>query len=123
MAPDTSPRGLDLPGEHKASDFGSGAGFYVDAIREPWALHYRMYTYLTEELPALVADAFPVEADRCGTPVAAAAQTVMQARAASASSRVAAHRILPWATVAGVPDQSSTQPPAPRTTGIKAATS
>ncbi|MEM1025630.1 MAG: S-formylglutathione hydrolase [Myxococcota bacterium] len=66
VAPDTSPRGLDLPGEHEASDFGSGAGFYVDATRAPWSAHYRMFTYVTEELPALIADAFPVETERWG---------------------------------------------------------
>lgn len=59
LAPDTSPRGLDLPGEHDAYDFGSGAGFYVDATESPWSTHYRMYSYVTEELPALLADAFP----------------------------------------------------------------
>ena len=54
MAPDTSPRGTDLPGEHDSYDFGSGAGFYVDATEEPWARNYRMYSYVTEELPALI---------------------------------------------------------------------
>jgi S-formylglutathione hydrolase len=54
VAPDTSPRGLDLPGEHDDWDFGSGAGFYVDATRAPWSAHYRMYSYVVEELPALV---------------------------------------------------------------------
>ncbi|KOS18514.1 S-formylglutathione hydrolase [Escovopsis weberi] len=54
LYPDTSPRGTDLPGEHDAWDFGSGAGFYVDAARAPWAAHYRMETYLAAELPALV---------------------------------------------------------------------
>ena len=64
VAPDTSPRGLDLPGEHEAYDFGSGAGFYVDAAQAPWASHYRMYSYVTDELPALVAEAFPVDPSR-----------------------------------------------------------
>ncbi len=54
VAPDTSPRGLELPGEHDDWDFGSGAGFYVDATREPWSAHYRMYSYVVDELPALV---------------------------------------------------------------------
>lgn len=58
IAPDTSPRGLDLPGEHEAYDFGSGAGFYVDATRSPWSAHYRMETYVVEELPALIAGRF-----------------------------------------------------------------
>ncbi len=62
VAPDTSPRGLDLPGEHESYDFGSGAGFYVDATQEPWSAHYRMYRYVTEELPEWVAQTIP-EAD------------------------------------------------------------
>lgn len=64
VAPDTSPRGTDLPGEHDSYDFGSGAGFYVNATREPWAAHYRMYDYVTAELPALVEQHFPVTTDR-----------------------------------------------------------
>lgn len=53
ICPDTSPRGLDLPGEQDSYDFGSGAGFYINATQEPWRNHYRMYKYVTEELPAL----------------------------------------------------------------------
>ncbi|KAK0879467.1 hypothetical protein LTR87_006706 [Friedmanniomyces endolithicus] len=49
--PDTSPRGLDLKGEDDSYDFGSGAGFYVDATTEPWKHGYRMYSYITDELP------------------------------------------------------------------------
>jgi S-formylglutathione hydrolase len=66
VAPDTSPRGANLPGEADAWDFGVGAGFYVDATREPWSRHYRMYSYVTRELPALVADRFPAEPSRQG---------------------------------------------------------
>ncbi len=55
LAPDTSPRGLDLPGEHDTYDFGSGAGFYLDATRDPWAGHYRMHSYVTEELQQAIA--------------------------------------------------------------------
>jgi len=66
VAPDTSPRGLDLPGEHVDWDFGSGAGFYVDATQAPWADHYRMYSYVNEELPALVHARFPLDPDRQG---------------------------------------------------------
>jgi S-formylglutathione hydrolase len=54
VAPDTSPRGLNLPGEDASWDFGVGAGFYVDAVQAPWAPHYRMYSYVTRELPELV---------------------------------------------------------------------
>jgi len=66
VCPDTSPRGLDLPGEHDAYDFGSGAGFYIDATQAPWADNYRMYTYIAEELPALIADRFAVDLSRQG---------------------------------------------------------
>ncbi len=66
VAPDTSPRGVDLPGEDDSYDFGSGAGFYVDATEAPWAAHYRMYSYITGELPALIFKNFPARADRQG---------------------------------------------------------
>ena len=66
VAPDTSPRGLELPGEHESWDFGSGAGFYVDATEPPWADHYRMYSYVTEELPSLVESRFPIDTQRRG---------------------------------------------------------
>jgi S-formylglutathione hydrolase len=66
VAPDTSPRGTDLPGEHDSYDFGSGAGFYVDATAQPWARNYRMYSYVTKELPALVEANFPVDRARQG---------------------------------------------------------
>jgi S-formylglutathione hydrolase len=63
VAPDTSPRGDDVP-DAEGYDFGQGAGFYVDATEEPWARHYRMWTYVTEELPALVSAEFPVDMAR-----------------------------------------------------------
>ena len=66
VVPDTSPRGLGLPGEGDSYDFGLGAGFYVDATTPPWSLGYRMYSYVTQELPALVAASFPVDPDRVG---------------------------------------------------------
>ncbi len=66
VAPDTSPRGVNIPGEDESYDFGSGAGFYVDATEEPWAAHYRMYGYITEELPALINENFPVDEARAG---------------------------------------------------------
>jgi S-formylglutathione hydrolase len=66
LCPDTSPRGLDLPGEHDDDDFGSGAGFYVDATVEPWARHYRMWRYVTDELPRLVGATFPLDTTRQG---------------------------------------------------------
>jgi S-formylglutathione hydrolase len=66
VCPDTSPRGTDLPGEHDAYDFGAGAGFYLDATRPPWSNHYRMETYVIDELPALIAQIAPVDPDRQG---------------------------------------------------------
>jgi len=67
VAPDTSPRGPDVPtAPEGAWDFGLGAGFYVDATEEPWSKHYRMWTYVTEELPALVVGEYPLDAYRQG---------------------------------------------------------
>jgi len=59
--PDTSPRGVNIPGEDDSWDFGSAAGFYVDATAEPWSKHYKMYTYITKELPELITGLFPVD--------------------------------------------------------------
>jgi S-formylglutathione hydrolase len=65
VAPDTSPRGADVPGDPaNAYDFGLGAGFYVDATEAPFARNYRMWSYVTEELPKLVAEQFPVDPAR-----------------------------------------------------------
>ncbi|KAL3481785.1 Alpha/Beta hydrolase protein [Aspergillus californicus] len=60
LYPDTSPRGLDIPGEADSWDFGTGAGFYVDATKEPYNKGYNMYSYVTEELPKTVFSEFPV---------------------------------------------------------------
>jgi S-formylglutathione hydrolase len=65
VAPDTSPRGEDVPDDPAgAYDFGLGAGFYVDATQPPFDRHYRMWSYVTEDLPALVAENFPADMDR-----------------------------------------------------------
>jgi S-formylglutathione hydrolase len=67
VAPDTSPRGEGVPTAPDGQwDFGLGAGFYVDATQEPWSNHYRMWTYVTEELSALVVGEFPVDSYRQG---------------------------------------------------------
>ncbi len=66
VVPDTSPRGTEVPDDKESWDFGSGAGFYVDATQAPWHTHYQMYSYITEELPELIATNFPVNADRQG---------------------------------------------------------
>lgn len=65
VAPDTSPRGEDVP-DDDAYDFGKGAGFYVDATMEPWAKHFRMRSYVEDELPELVAAHFSVDMERQG---------------------------------------------------------
>jgi S-formylglutathione hydrolase len=64
VCPDTSPRGTCLPGEHDSYDFGSGAGFYLNATQAPWSQHYQMYDYVVKELPALIQLHFPVT-DKC----------------------------------------------------------
>ncbi len=65
VAPDTSPRGEGVPDDPDgAYDFGLGAGFYVDATQAPWSTNYRMWSYVTEELPALLAANFPVDMSR-----------------------------------------------------------
>ena len=72
VLPDTSPRttppaielmegGAGVDGEEESWDFGTGAGFYVDATQEGWKEHYKMYTYVTEELPELVAKEYPID--------------------------------------------------------------
>jgi S-formylglutathione hydrolase len=59
IAPDTSPRGAGIAGEDDDWDFGTGAGFYLDANVQPWARHYRMASYITDELPRLIESRFP----------------------------------------------------------------
>jgi len=66
IAPDTSPREPRLPGDADAWDFGYSAGFYVDATQAPWSQYYRMYSYVTRELPEIVAANLPVKADASG---------------------------------------------------------
>jgi S-formylglutathione hydrolase len=66
IAPDTSPRNTGISGEAADWDFGTGAGFYVDATEAPWNRHYQMYSYVVEELPALVAEYFPADVTRQG---------------------------------------------------------
>ena len=65
VCPDTSPRGEDVADDPEgAYDMGLGAGFYVNATEQPWAKHYQMYSYLVEELPALINSQFPVDGAR-----------------------------------------------------------
>jgi S-formylglutathione hydrolase len=105
VAPDTSPRGAGLPGEDDAWDFGTGAGFYVDAIAEPWRSHYRMYSYVTQELPQIIADQFPADPSRQGISghsmgghgaLICALKNPTQYRSVSAFAPIAAPMQCPW---------------------------
>ncbi|XP_058062036.1 S-formylglutathione hydrolase [Anopheles bellator] len=64
VCPDTSPRNVNIPGQDDSWDFGSGAGFYVDATQDPWSKHYRMFSYVTQELLDVVNNNFPTLADK-----------------------------------------------------------
>ncbi len=110
VAPDTSPRGADVPGDPaNAYDFGLGAGFYVDATQEPFARNYRMWSYVTEELPKLVAENFPVDAKRQSIlghsmgghgALTVALRHPDRYRAASAFAPIVAPSLVPWGTKA-----------------------
>jgi S-formylglutathione hydrolase len=65
VAPDTSPR-APLAGDRESWDFGIAAGFYLDATQAPWASHYRMYSYVVDELPGIIAGSFPADISRSG---------------------------------------------------------
>ena len=64
IVPDTSPRGVNLPGEDEFMNVGTGAGFYVNATQSPWAAHYRMYDYVSRELVEVVNSHLPVDPAR-----------------------------------------------------------
>jgi S-formylglutathione hydrolase len=66
VCPDTSPRGNDVPDELTNWKMGKGAGMYLDATEMPWAENFQMYSYITEELPALIAEQFRADMDRQG---------------------------------------------------------
>ena len=106
VAPDTSARGADVPGDPAgAYDFGLGAGFYVDATEPPFARNYRMWSYVTDELPKLIAANFPIDTARqsiLGHSMGGhGALTVVlghpdRYRAASAFAPIVAPSIVPW---------------------------
>ena len=106
VAPDTSPRGDAVPDDAEgAYDFGLGAGFYVDATQAPWSQHYRMYSYITQELPALINANLPVDADRCGIfghsmgghgALSIALKNPQQYRSVSAFAPIVAPMRCPW---------------------------
>lgn len=66
VMPDTSPRDTGIAGATGDWEFGEGAGFYLDATQEPWAARFRMYSYVVDELPRVVADRFPLDMNRQG---------------------------------------------------------
>jgi S-formylglutathione hydrolase len=106
VAPDTSPRGEGVPGDAAgAYDFGLGAGFYVDATQAPFARNYRMSSYVTEELPELIAGHFPVDPKRQSIfghsmgghgALTIALRHPGRYRAASAFAPIAAPSQVPW---------------------------
>ncbi|MBW4592490.1 MAG: S-formylglutathione hydrolase [Brasilonema angustatum HA4187-MV1] len=105
VAPDTSPRNTGIPGEDDDWDFGTGAGFYVDATVEPWASHYRMYSYVVQELPALIAEHFPAQPEKQGIfghsmgghgALVCALRNPQQYKSVSAFAPIAAPMRCPW---------------------------
>jgi S-formylglutathione hydrolase len=106
VAPDTSPRGEGIPGDPAgAYDFGLGAGFYVDATRLPFSRNYRMWSYVTKELPELIGARFPVDLERQSIlghsmgghgALTIALSYPRSYRAASAFSPIAAPSQVPW---------------------------
>ncbi|MGJ4887939.1 S-formylglutathione hydrolase [Bradyrhizobium sp. HKCCYLRH3099] len=106
VAPDTSPRGDGVPGDaDNAYDFGLGAGFYVDATEAPFAKNYRMWSYVTEELPHVVAANFPVDPRRQSVmghsmgghgALTVALRNPDRYRAASAFAPIVAPSQVPW---------------------------
>jgi len=104
VAPDTSPRGEGVP-DSAGYDFGQGAGFYVDATEQPWARNFRMWSYVTEELPALIAAEFPADMARQGImghsmgghgALTAALRNPKRFRSVSAFAPIVAPSQVPW---------------------------
>ncbi|MEP0202017.1 MAG: S-formylglutathione hydrolase [Halioglobus sp.] len=106
IAPDTSPRGDDVPDDAEGAwDFGLGAGFYVNATQSPWNTHYQMYDYITQELPAVVAEHFSVDTQRSAImghsmgghgALTIALKNPAQYRSVSAFSPIVAPTQCPW---------------------------
>jgi S-formylglutathione hydrolase len=104
VAPDTSPRGEGVA-DDAGYDLGQGAGFYVDATQAPWSAHFRMYSYIVDELPALIAANFPVDAQRAGIfghsmgghgALTIALRNPEKFRSVSAFAPISAPTLCPW---------------------------
>lgn len=105
IAPDTSPRNANIPGDSASWDLGVGAGFYVDATEQPWASHYRMYSYITRELHSVLLENFPINAQRVGImghsmgghgALVLGLRNPQQYRSVSAFAPIAAPMRCPW---------------------------
>jgi S-formylglutathione hydrolase len=109
IAPDTSPREPRLPGDADSWDFGIGAGFYVDATVAPWSQYYRMYSYVTSELPEIIATDLPARSDATGIfghsmgghgALVCALRNPERFKSVSAFAPIAAPMQCPWGTKA-----------------------
>eukprot|EP00397_Hematodinium_sp_SG-2012_P034169 GEMP01036606.1.p1 GENE.GEMP01036606.1~~GEMP01036606.1.p1 ORF type:complete len:282 (+),score=52.57 GEMP01036606.1:58-903(+) len=105
VLPDTSPRGAGIAGEDDSWDFGTGAGFYVDATQEPWKKHYNMYTYVTKELYELVNANLPVDSSKVSISghsmggngaLMIALRNPQQYKSASAFAPISNPSVVPW---------------------------
>lgn len=105
LNPDTSPRGIDLPEENESNDFGTGAGFYVDATKNPWSKYYRMASYIQKELPELLKKHLQLDSKKCGIfghsmgghgALTLALKNPTQYRSVSAFAPICAPRHSPW---------------------------
>ncbi len=105
VTPDTSPRDTGIAGAGDDWDFGEGAGFYLDATQSPWSAHFRMYSYICDELPEVIADHFAIDAARCGIfghsmgghgALTIALRNPQQFRSVSAFAPIVAASQVPW---------------------------
>jgi S-formylglutathione hydrolase len=108
VAPDTSPR-VELPGDRDSWDFGIAAGFYLDATQSPWSRHYRMYSYVVDELPKVIAANFRADLTRSGImghsmgghgALTIALRNPQRYRSLSAFAPICAPSRVPWGTKA-----------------------
>ncbi len=105
VSPDTSPRDTGIASATDAWDFGEGAGFYLDATQSPWSAHFRMYRYICDELPAVIAEHFAIDVTRSGIfghsmgghgALTIALKNPQQFRSVSAFAPIVAPSQVPW---------------------------